>query len=329
MIDGSSKRPERDGRSTGSVVERAAARLARTRAVSEDATAAPREAAPYVAEAARAAVEPTADQRREPAPQPGPVAITPAARPKAVLNLRQLAKRSIFSPELTANRTTEEFRLIKHAALQRIATAVKNGMPNANLIMVTSAREGEGKSFVAANLAMSIATEKDRAVILIDADPSRSSVAQNFGLQTDRGLLTALEDATVTPADVLTDTDIPGLSIITTGPRHPLSAEMFASERMGQFLSQIVHDYPKRVIIFDSPPVLATSEPSALAQQMGQIIFVVEADRTGRAVVAEALNLVNICPHIGLVLNKARFHFGAVRFGNYYKYYYKRGRNAA
>jgi receptor protein-tyrosine kinase len=306
---------ERDGRSVGSVVERAAARLASTRTGRDD----PPEPAPQT---------PTPEFTPQTAPTPL-VSIPASARTKVAIDLRQLAKRSIFSPELTANRTTEEFRLIKHAALQRVTAAAKNGVPNANLIMVTSAREGEGKSFAAANLAMSIATEKDRAVILIDADPSRSSVAQNFGLQADRGLLTALEDETLRPADVLLETDVPGLSIIATGPRHPLSAELFASDRMGQFLDQVVRDYPKRIIIFDAPPVLATGEPSALAQHMGQIIFVVEADRTGRAVVAEALNLVNICPNIGLILNKARFQFGAVRFGHYYKYYYKRGRGAA
>ncbi len=214
--------------------------------------------------------------------------------------------------------------MIKQATLQRVSQAAASGISNANLIMVTSAREGEGKSFVAANLALSIAAEKDRSVFLIDADASRSSIVQYFGIKVDRGLLDALGDESVTPHDVLVETNIEGLYLIPAGPRQALSAELYSSERMGTFLGQITRNYPSSIVVFDAPPVLATGEPSALAQHMGQIVFVVESEKTSQATITEALNLVNICPQIGFVFNKARFQFGAVRFGNYYDYYGKK-----
>ena len=136
-------------------------------------------------------------------------------------------------------------------------------------------------------------------------------------------LLDALEDESVEPNDVLLQTDVRGLSLIPAGPKRPLSAELYSSSRMVGFLDKVVSQFPSSVIVFDAPPVLATGEPSALAQNVGQIVFVVEAEKTGKAAISEALKLVNVCPNIGFVLNKAQFRFGSVRFGNYYDYYYR------
>jgi receptor protein-tyrosine kinase len=122
-------------------------------------------------------------------------------------------------------------------------------------------------------------------------------------------------------------TSIRGLSILPSGPPDPLGAELFASDRMGAVLQAFCRASPDSIVILDAPPVLATSEPSSLARHVDQTVLVVEADRTSRAAINEALNLIAICPHIGLVLNKARFRFGAVRFGAYYKPYYRRGKN--
>jgi receptor protein-tyrosine kinase len=229
----------------------------------------------------------------------------------------------MFTPGSTVNRTTEEFRLIKRAVLERIDKARADGVANANLVMVTSTREGEGKTFVALNLAFSLAAEQDRSVVLIDADPAKSSVAQYLQLPVEHGLIDLLRDDTLRGEDVVLPTSIPSLSILPAGRRHVLGAELFASERMGALLQALCVGMPHGIMILDAPPVLATSEPSALARHVDQTVLVVEADKTSRAAIVEALNLIGICPHIGLVLNKARFRFGAVRFGAYYKSYYK------
>lgn len=310
------------------MIERAAEKLAR------DAARVPQAPKPEVRRRETPAVTPPVEQptaiETVPGDQPEPAKVALLERRRPVdpaqmveLNFSKLSKVGIYSPEHSPNRTTEEFRLIKQATLGRVRQAASSGVGHSNVIMVTSAREGEGKSFVSANLAMSISAEKDKHVILIDADPSRSAVARNFSIEAKRGLLDALEDDSVGPKDVLLQTNMRGLSLIPAGPKRPLSAELYSSGRMVGFLGQVVAQFPSSVIVFDAPPVLATGEPSALAQNVGQIVFVVEAERTGKAAISEALNLVNVCPNIGFILNKAQFRFGSVRFGNYYDNYYR------
>ena len=245
------------------------------------------------------------------------------------LNRQRLNRAGVYSPAVEANRTTEEIRLVKQAALQRCADAAASGLPTAPLMMVTSTREGEGKSFIAANLALSIAAEEGRSVVLIDADPSRSAVASIFGMSRQRGLLDALADERVQLCDILIGTDTDGLYIVPAGHQQALSAELFASERTMLFLKRLMHECPGAYLIFDAPPVLATTEASALARQVAQILYVIEAERVGRAEVAEALDLISMCPNIGFVLNKVRFQFGSVRFGNYYRYYHRARRRSS
>jgi len=243
------------------------------------------------------------------------------------IDQRRLPRAGVFSPEFSANRTTEEFRLVKQSVLQRVGAIASQGQRGANFIMVTSAREGEGKSFVSANLAMSIAAEKDKSVLLIDADAARSSVRKLFGIDADKGMLDALEQESTGLGDVILSTSIAGLHVIPAGAARPLSAELYASERMEEFLNQIVEDFPNFIVIFDAPPVLATGEPSALARHMGQILLVVESEKTSQTAITEAINLISICSNIGFVFNKAKFQFGTERFGKSYGYYYKHNTN--
>ncbi|MGH6895950.1 MAG: AAA family ATPase [Geminicoccaceae bacterium] len=255
-----------------------------------------------------------------------PAARGEPASPWLEIDAAMLARAGIFTPDSTLNRTTEEFRLIKRAVLERAGKAQADGVANAHLVMVTSTREGEGKTFVALNLAFSLAAEQGRSVMLIDADPAKSSVGHYLGFEVDHGLTDLLREGGPNLAEVVIPTSIRGLSIVPSGARDHLGAELFASDRMGALLQAFCRTSPDSVVILDAPPVLATSEPSSLARHVDQAVLVVEADRTSRAAITEALNLIAICPHIGLVLNKARFRFGAVRFGAYYKPYYRRGK---
>jgi protein-tyrosine kinase len=276
-------------------------------------------------------VEP-ATVRPEPAvvrPEPEPAIRLQPALPRLELDAGALARRGLFTPNSTVNRTTEEFRLLKRAVLERAAKAQADGVANANLVMVTSTREAEGKTFVALNLAFSLAAEQDRSVMLIDADPAKSSVSRYLGFEVERGLTDLLRDGGEHLTEVAMPTSIEGLTIVASGERDPLGTELFASDRMGALLQGFCRGSPGSVVILDAPPVLATSEPSSLARHVDQTLLVVEADRTSRAAITEALNLIAICPRIGLVLNKARFRFGAVRFGAYYKTYYRPGRRYA
>ena len=296
--------------SSSSVIERAIAKSGR----------------PPDVEAVRPAPGPA--PRPEPvAPPPEPAAAPPGpAAPRLEVDSALLARAGIFTPDSTLNRTTEEFRLIKRAVLERAGRAQADGVANAHLVMITSTREGEGKTFVALNLAFSLAAEQGRRVLLIDADPAKSSVARYLKFEVDYGLTDLLRAGGPHLADAIIPTSIQGLSILPSGQHDHLEAELFASDRMGALLQAFCRASPDSIVILDAPPVLATSEPSSLARHVDQTVLVVEADRTSRAAITEALNLIAICPHIGLVLNKARFRFGAVRFGAYYKPYYRRGK---
>ena len=239
------------------------------------------------------------------------------------VDLEKLRTVGGFSPSGIFTRTTEEFRMIKHAILMNEAKRRKDGSLNSNLVMVTSSREGEGKTFVAINLAMSLAAERDKQVLLIDADLSDPSIPERLGIRAERGLIDFLDDVSIDLTEVLLRTNVEGLSVLPAGHPHPLSTELVASARMEQFMSEIARRYADRIIVLDTPPVLATSEPAALAMHVGQIAFVVEASRTSQAAIKEALGLISICPDIGFVLNKAPFQFGEARFGSYYKTYAK------
>lgn len=233
----------------------------------------------------------------------------------------RLAERGILSPLGEKTRTAEEFRLVKRrvlaGALGRDGQAVERG----NLVMVTSAKPREGKTFTAINLAISIALEKDVHVLLVDADLVRPTVLRNFGLTAERGLVELLEDPQMQVGDVMLRTNIDKLSLLPAGSFHHMAPELLASERMRALMDELASRYHDRVIIFDTPPLLATSEPTVLARQVGQIVFVVESERTSEVAVRTALGLIADCPEVAMVLNKSRSVLGGHSFGSYYSYY--------
>lgn len=239
------------------------------------------------------------------------------------VDLARLRSAGVFAPDSENTRTTEEFRLIKRAILLNAANRKAAGSGNGNLIMVTSSREGEGKTFVCLNMALSIAAERDSTVLLVDADLSKPSVLSRLGLSADKGLVNVLEDPSIDLAEVLIRTDVPGLTVLPAGPLSPLSTELLTSDRMRQLMAEVSQRYMDRIVLLDAPPVLATSEAAALALHVGQIVFVVEADKTSGSAIREALQLIATCPNIGFVLNKAQNQFGTARFGAYYKSYRK------
>lgn len=253
--------------------------------------------------------------------------ISPEIRSKIVrtntvkLDLDKLRSDVGISQDGHFTRTTEEIRLIKRAVLLTRDKRRKEGSKTSNLILVTSAREGEGKTFIAINLAMSIAAERNTRALLVDGDLSKPSVLDAFGVRVERGLTDVLTDDSLGLSDVLLNTNIEGLTLLPAGRPHPLNTELLSSTRMRNVVSELSQRYDDRVVILDAPPVLATSESAALAIHVGQIIFVVEAGQTTEGAIREAINLISICPDISFVMNKVSFQFGETRFGSYYKNY--------
>ena len=186
-------------------------------------------------------------------------------------------------------------------------------------IVVTSAEAGEGKTFAAVNLAMSLARETDFEVLLVDGDVSKSDITRIFGLDGKPGLMHVLADEQRAPAEVIIRTDVPNLLVVPAGEPHPFAAELFRSRRMEYVLDEFGGRNRRRLMVFDSSPLLATTESQVLVSHMGQVVMVVAANRTRRQAVNAALQRLSAFQYVGLVLNRSRLPAGENYYGNYYE----------
>lgn len=215
----------------------------------------------------------------------------------------------------------EEFRIIKRRLLLKAFGDPIGPGRKSHLIMVTSPHPGEGKTFVTANLALSIASERDVRVLLIDADVAKPSIPTLFGFEGKQGLIDVLEDDSINLADVLIQTNMDNLAILSNGSHSRLATELFASARMKRVMDDIAYQYTNRVIIIDSPPLLSRTEANILAQSVGQIVFVVSAGQTTQSSIREAISHIDADKVTGVVLNKLHPRFARERFGKYYGSY--------
>ncbi len=235
------------------------------------------------------------------------------------IDLEALAAAGFVTPEAQRSQIADEFRVIKRPIIRNARERTGARADRANLVMVTSAIPAEGKSFVALNLAMSIALELDSTALLVDADVANPSLMRMTHLPpASMGLLDLLTNTDVKLSDVLLRTNVEKLSLLPSGTAHGRATEMLASETMANLVEEMASRYPDRILVFDSPPLLATTEARALASHMGQIIMVVEADRTAQALVKHALETIESCPVVMMVLNKAP----RPEVGSYYGHHY-------
>ncbi len=243
---------------------------------------------------------------------------------KIDIDLAQLHQLGMVTPDAERTIIAEEFRLIKRPLIEK-AFAQHGGSTkhHGNLIMVASSLPGEGKTFCAVNLAISIAMELDHTVLLVDADVARPSVPRYLRMDPDDtasavGLMDVLLDDNLDLADALLRTNIDTLSILPAGRSHKRATELLASQAMSSLLDEIANRYPDRIVIFDSPPLLLTTEARVLANQMGQIVLVVEAEATTQHVVKEVLRQLKSHTNVNLVYNKAKTFAGGDYYGRYY-----------
>lgn len=234
------------------------------------------------------------------------------------IDFERLSARGLLTPTAAQSRLANELRVIKRPIINNCIGKGGTQVKNARRIMVTSAMPGEGKSYISLNLALSIAMEKDSTVLLVEGDPTRPALAEMLGIPPARGLMDLLVDPRIDVSDVMIRTNLGRLSFIPAGTRQEHATELLASTVMEQLVEQLYDRYPDRVLIFDSPPLLAAPEPRVLAQHMGQIVYVVEAEQTAQSTVQEALSTIEACPVVMAVLNKASTRGE----GYYYSYYY-------
>lgn len=236
---------------------------------------------------------------------------------KVEINLERLRAAGITSPDAPRSVVADQFRVIKRPLIRNAVGKGAAAVDKGNLIMITSALSGEGKTFTAINLAMSIANELDHTVLLVDADVSRPSIMHLLGLPVGPGLLDLAQDESVDLASTLLRTNIDKLTVLSSGTPHPRATELLASDAMAKLLDEMATRYADRIILFDSPPLLQATESRVLASHMGQIVMVVRAQETLQSDVALALSTIEACPVKLMLLNQAR----AV-VGNGYDYAY-------
>jgi protein-tyrosine kinase len=245
------------------------------------------------------AIEPRTPLSRfaQPAPsRPQHVTISPTS----------LAANGVVLPSSGLSRTVEEFRALKRHVLANTTRTAGAANPLASrIILVTSARPGEGKTFTSINLALALAYEKDARVLLMDADAYRQSLMKYLGISAARGWLETVSEKASGLDDVVLETNVPGLSVLPTGKETPEIPEIMSSRRLKDLLDELVRQDAKRFIIIDSLPCLTSTEPSILAALAGQTLFVVAAHQTSREDIEASLRLLNSSPSVNFVLNKA------------------------
>lgn len=242
------------------------------------------------------------------------------SKPPQEIDLVALREAGYITPDMPPNLMSEEFRIIKRSLLLHAFSKGRARSKNSNVLLVTSSNPSEGKTFCTINLALSIATEQDITVLLVDADFSKPEILNRLGVNGGRGLMDVVADDSIDVGECLIRTNIPNLVLLPAGRQHNLTTELLASERMETMVEEIATRYPDRLVIFDSPPVLASSAASVLALYMGQIVFVIEAEQTTEPQIKESLSMISACENINLLLNKTRYNGSNQKFASYYGY---------
>lgn len=235
----------------------------------------------------------------------GPVVAAPALDGRRLrIDFEKLERAGILTSRSGSYRLAEELRHIKRRLLINASDFGEGPIDRSNLIMVTSAGPGEGKTYVAGNLAVSIELEIDRTVLLVDCDTVKKATSRLFGVQDRPGLSDLLMRTDLDIAQVLCRTDLDDLTVLPAGSRVTHINEHMASQRMQRLITEMATRYDDRIVVLDTPPLLATSETSVLARLVGQIVIVVAAGRTKQSDLLAALEQVDPSKVSGLVLNR-------------------------
>lgn len=240
---------------------------------------------------------------------------------KLSIDRNELLRAGFWLEGTDAENIAEQFQRAKRPLIH---SSFEMGVPigeNSNVIMVTSAMPGAGKSFCSFNLVRSIAKERDVGAVLVDADVLKRSVSRGFGVSDKPGLMDYLVDEEMSIDDILFETDVDGIILVPAGEKHPQAAELLSSRRMKQLVQELSQRFRTRAIILDTPPMLVTNEAHVLATHVGQIVFVIEARVSSQESVLQALGSLDRSKPINAILNKSRTASGSGYYGDDYGYY--------
>ena len=231
-----------------------------------------------------------------------------------------LRAQGYLAPDSEQRVLADEYRHIKRPLMINASPATDPVLERGNLVMVTSAVAGEGKTFTCVNLCLSIAREKDWSVVLIDGDCNRPLLTRFFGAEEQPGLMELLRDTSLTFDELVMSTDVPGLSVLPAGKRDEHSAELYASTRMQALCAALSESNSQRIVVFDSSPLLLTTEAPILASHVGQIVLIVQANKTPQQAVLVALERLDQSKAINLILNQAAGRDSVLGYGAYDDY---------
>jgi protein-tyrosine kinase len=207
-----------------------------------------------------------------------------------------LEKYGILTPAFNSI-IVEQYNLLRARVLEVMTS---NGY---NSILVASPEPQEGKTLTAVNLAISIARESNRTVLLIDTDMRRPSVHRYFGLPDSRGLYEHIIKETPL-SELLINPGFPRLTVLPAGMPTNYPVDLLACPAMQEFVSDVKRRYQGRYIIFDSPPILAYADGLYLARYADAVLMVARSGSTKENNFRQALESLGDRPLLGTVLNR-------------------------
>jgi protein-tyrosine kinase len=259
----------------------------------------------------------TAPQATTATPAPVVVSAAPAAPSREsqpltrtdkviTINHNSLREQGLWPPQEDERRVAAEYRQIKRPLVAAARGRGLPALPNGRVLLVASALPGEGKTYTSINLTFSLALEKDTSVLLVDGDLAKAHVSRVFGVRDEPGLMDALLDDSKDINSLILPTSVRGVSLLPAGRGAETATELLASSRMERIVAELLSRDPSRIVVFDSPPLLLTTESRALTTVAGQIVVVVRAEDTAHKAVTDALRFVASDKPIGLILNQCR-----------------------
>lgn len=266
-----------------------------------------------------------------PPPPPGPTVVAAAVpvapvvaeappvppRRRLEIDIAGLRATGLLPAQSEERQIARQYRRIKLPLVARALGAEREATPDGNILMVASALPGEGKSFSSVNLAFSLAREREVEVVLVDADVAKPHLSHAFGASGDPGLMDALTDESIPLESLVLPTNVPRLNFLPAGRFDESSAtELLGSTRMKDVVRLLGSLRRRLIVVFDSPPVLLTTEAEVLATLVGQIVLIVRSGVTRRSAVLDAVARLPEDKPIGLILNQAR-----IQLTDEYSYY--------
>lgn len=228
-----------------------------------------------------------------------------APRRVVTIDKDRLRAMELMPPAAFERQIASQYQHIKRPLVTAALGKSANPIANGHLIMMASALPGEGKTFTSINLALSMALEKDIEVLLVDADVAKPHISRIFGLHAEPGLLDLLVDSKLHPDSLILPTTVAGLKILPAGKQIANATELLSSARMEQVAAWLGTAQVPRIVLFDSPPLLLSTESRAIVGVAGQVVLVVRAESTSRTAVADAIGLIGETKPLNLILNQS------------------------